>query len=256
MFAILENGVVVEISEEVDGSRQAVDITGLDPMPGIGWKLDGGSLNDGSLDCKVYDYLNQTPKDKKIPPYDVDFVTGLTVKLHRKQTMVKGEIQIEQYFLNFNGVSYSNEVVKETHTFIRDVFGFAQYRTTTVEWVLKCDKYNASKKVWVKYYDMLQTIEEGITRRGNIVKFLQPKILGILQMTVAPSDLPNILVWGRGFLSYMKVHFDNFVDHSDRTLYTELQKPELIAAYPWLMNVVPGTGGATIIQFILSEVTI
>lgn len=256
MFAILENGVVVEISEEVDGSRQVVDITGLDPMPAIGWKLDGGSLNDGSLDCRIYDYMSAKPSDKKVPPFDIDFVTALNVKLHRKQTMVRGEVQVEDHYLNFNGATYSKPIVRESHAFTRDVFGFAQYRTTTVEWYLKWGGLSPHKKVWVKYYDMLQTIEEGITRRGNIVKFLQPKILGILQMTVAPSDLPNILVWGRGFLSYMKVHFDNFVDHSDRTLYTELQKPELIAAYPWLMNVVPGTGGATIIQFILSEVTI
>ena len=255
MFAILENGIVVDIAEEVEGNRQVVDITDLDPMPGIGWKLDGSVLNDGSLDCKIYDYLNQTPKDKKLPPYDVDFVTGLTVKLHRKQTMIKGEVQIEQYYLNFNGTDYSNEVVKETHTFTRDVFGFAKYRTTTVEWFLKCDKTAANKKVWVKHYDMLQSIEEGIQRRGNIVKFLQPKILGILQMTVAPQDLPNIILWGRTFLSAMKTHFDNFVDHSDRTLYTALQNEQLVIDFPWLLNNIPGSE-VSIVQFILSEVTI
>ncbi len=255
MFAILENGVVVDVLEEADSTKQSVDISGLDPMPGIGWKLDGGVLNDGSLDCKIYDYLNQIPKDKKVPPFDVDFVTGLTAKLHRKQTMVKGEVRVEDYYLNFNGASYSNPIVRETHTFTRDAFGFAMYRTTNVQWYLKCDKLSPNNKVWVKYYDMLQTIEEGIQRRGNIVKFLQPTILGILQMTVAPSDLPNIILWGRSFLSYMKVHFDNFVDHSDRTLYTELQDPGLVASYPWLSNVIPGTQ-ITILQYVLSEVTI
>lgn len=255
MFAILENGVVVEIADVGDENQQCVDITGLDPLPGIGWKLDGNVLNDGSLDCKIYDYLIVTPKDKKVPPFDVDFVTGLTVKLHRKQTMVKGEVQVEEYFLKFNGVTYTDSIVKETHAFTRDAFGFALYRTTTVEWTLKCNKLSPHKKVWVKYYDLLQTIEEGIQRRGNIVKFLQPKILGILQMTVAPQDLPNILIWGRTFLSYMKVHFDNFVDHSDRTLYAELQKPELVEQFPWLSITVPGTS-ITILQFVLSEVTI
>jgi hypothetical protein len=255
MFAILESGIVVDISEEVDGTRQVVDITDLDPMPGIGWKLDGSVLNDGSLDCKIYDYLNQIPKDKKTPPHDVDFLTGLTVKLHRKQTMVKGEVQVEQYFLNFNGTSYSDEVVKETHSFARDVFGFAKYRSTTVEWFLKCNKVAPNKKIWVKHYDMLQSIEEGIQRRGNIVKFLQPKILGILQMTVAQQDLPNIIIWGRSFLSRMKDHFDNFVDHSDRSLYSALQDEQLLADFPWLLNNVPGTN-ISIVQFILSEVTI
>lgn len=256
MFAILENGVVVEIADAGDENRQCVDITGLDPMPGIGWKLDGNVLNDGSLDCKIYDYLTNAPKDKKVPPFDVDFVSGLTIKLHRKQTMIKGEVQVEEYFLRFNGSTYSDLVVKETHVFTRDSFGFAIYRTTTVQWYLKCNKISPYTKVWVKHYDMLQTIEEGIKRRGNIVKFMQPTILGVLQATVAPEDLPNILVWGRSFLSYMKVHFDNFIDHSDRTLYTQLQEPGLVDLYPWLNNVIPGSGGATILDFVISEVTI
>lgn len=255
-YALLIDGIVKEIVYEHPESftGQVVDI-GNDVV-GIGWKLDGNVLNDGSLDCVIYDFINKDVLDKKVPPFDVDFLTSLSIKLHRKQTMVKGEVQKEEYFKSFDGIIYSGLIVIESNSYTRDAMGFAKYRTTTVEWCLKNGSMCTYKKVWKKFYDPLQMIEEGIDRRGNIIKFLQPKILGLLQISLPVNEMPNILTYGRNFLSDMKEYFDNFINHSDKSLYSQLVNPEIISLHPWLSLTPAALGGARIVDYILAEVTI
>lgn len=255
-YALLDNGIVSSVVDEIPESftGMVVDITGQNAD--VGWKLDGNILNDGSLDCVIYDFTTKVTSDKKIPPFDLDFLTSLTIKLHRKQTMIKGEVQTEEYYQSFDGSQYSGLVVKESNTYTRDSLGFALYRTTTVEWVLKNGQMSDKKKVWKKFYDPLQMIEEGIDRRGNIIKFLQPKILGLLQVSLPANEIVNILVYGRAFLSDLKNDFENFVNHSDRALYTTLQDANLLTKHPWLTLTPAALGGSRIIDYILAEVTI
>jgi len=254
-FALLENGIVFSVVEQIpeEFSGQAVDVG--DNTNVLGWKLDGNVLNDGSLDCLIYDFVTNRPDDKKIPPFDLDFLTSLSIKLHRKQTMVKGEIKVEEYYKDFNGTVYSGLVVKESNVYTRDSFGFAQYRTTTVEWILKNGQTSDKKKIWKKYYDSLQMIEEGVVRRGNIVKYLQPVILTILMQTSTQSEMMNIIPWGRSFLSYLKSEFDNFVDHSDKAIISRVDDEDVLIQFPWLTRQIPNTQ-ITILQYIISELTI
>lgn len=255
-YALLDNGIVSSVVDEIPEGfgGQCVDVGTNTNV--IGWRLDGNVLNDGSLDCVIYDLTTKTPLDKKIPPFDLDFLTSLTIKLHRKQTMIKGEVQTEEYYQSFNGSQYSGLVVRETNSYTRDMLGFALYRTTTVEWAIKSGQMSDKKKVWKKFYDPLQMIEEGIDRRGNIIKFLQPKILGLLQVSLPANEMVNILVYGRAFLSDLKDDFENFVNHSDRALYTTLQDANLLSTHPWLTLTPAALGGARIIDYILAEVTI
>lgn len=255
MIAVLENGIVTAIVEEYEGTNQSVDISGLNPQPGVGWRLDGNVLNDGSLDLRIFRYFDALGRDKKSPPMDVDFITGLNTKLHRKCSIVKGEIKSEEFFAYYDGVTYSVPVVKETHVFTRDSLGFAKSRTTTVEWYMECGLLSEKKKSWVKYYDPLQMIEEGIDRRGNIVKFLQPAILQVLFSSVQPSEYGNVVLWGRALLNELSDEFNNFVDHSDKTIYTAIASQPILDAHPWLLNQIPGAG-INILQYILSEMAI
>lgn len=205
---------------------------------------------------KIYRYIKSEHNlDPFVPPFDIDFVTGLTIKLHRKQTLVKGEVTKEEYYVNFNGTTYSDEIVEEVHTFTRNSLGFALYRTTTIKWYTEFGNHCPETKTWVKFYDGLQTIEEGISRRGNIVKYLQPVILSFLQATLSPEQLPNILTLGRAFLTQYKPQFDAFTDHSDRTISTTLQGVQVAIDHPWTQNIIPNTS-TKIIEYILNELNI
>jgi hypothetical protein len=170
--------------------------------------------------------------------------------------MIKGEVQVEEYYLSFNGTTYSDLIVKEVHTFTRNIMGFAIYRTTTVSWYNESGLECMDKKIWTKFYDGLQTIEEGIVRRGNIVKYLQPAILTFLQQTLSQEQLPNILTLGRNFLNDYKTDLDNFVDHSDKTILTTLIQIGVAVAHPWTQNMIPGMGTTKIIDYILAELTL
>ena len=234
---------IAEMNEESKVYLRNV-FNGVENLPVVSKKL------------KIYALINNPRGNHSEPPFGVDYVTGLTTKLHRKQVMVKGEVQQELFYVNYNGTTYTDLVVKETHVYSRDAMGFAKFKTTIITWIYEDDTECEQKKTWVKYYDNLQMIEEGIQRRSNMIKALQPKVLGLLQMTLPPEEQPNILIYGRGFLSQMKDYFENFANHSDRSLYTELNNSALVTQFPWLSNQIPGMGGVTILMFILNEVTI
>jgi hypothetical protein len=255
-FALLENGIVTSVVDQIPAgfSGGSVDVGSNTDV--IGWKIDGNILNNGSLDCLIYNFIPNYVGDKKIPPYDVDFLTSLTIKLHRKQTMIKGEVQTEEYYKDFNGTNYYNIVVREYHVFTRDIMGFATRRTTTVEWALKSGAICPKKKTWKKYYDPLQMIEEGITRRGNIVKFLQPKVISLIMESMPEETETEAMALGRDFLSYMKTDFENFINHSDTALHDTLSGETILSEFPWLVLQPTSLGGDRIVDHILAEVTI
>jgi hypothetical protein len=250
---IIINSVAINTPQELEVAIDGMDDASKLHLSNLFYGVDNVPIYPKAL--RIYALLDYSGNVSE-PPLEVDYITGLKTKLHRKQTMLRGEVQQELFYKNFDGTTYSNLVVKELHTYVRDSFGFCKSRITTVSWIYEDDTECTIKKTWTKYYDNLQMIEEGIQRRSNIVKSLQPKVLGLLQMTMSASEQPNIIPYGRAFLSAMKDSFENFTNHSDRSLYTDLQAPAITNQFPWLSNVIPNTGGITILQFIISEVTI
>lgn len=246
---IIYNGKVINTIEELEIEIAALSDSNKFSMRSLFNQLPAKPLAISSL-------LSGPSGDPTKPPMGVDYVTGLTVKLHRKQVMVKGEVKEETFFKNFDGKTHSGIVVKEVHLFNRDIMGFAKSRNTMVTWYYEDGTECQERKAWTKHYDSLQMIEEGITRRSNIIKNLQPKVMFLLMNTLPAAEVANTVSYGRSFLSHLKVHFENFADHSDKTLYVELQKPELLIKFPWLNNLIPGGGGVTILLFILNEVSI
>lgn len=214
-----------------------------------------------SKQYKIHAYFDSRKYNKLSPPVDVDFITGLNIKLHRKSILVKGECQAEEYYTDYDGTTYSNMIVKESHVFTRDAIGFALRRDTTLQWVKNNESLGPVLKTLTKYYSPLERILEGKTRRGNLVDNLQLPVISLISFALTGNPNPTlpIIVHGREFLATYKSEFDNFVGASDKTILSCLNdsnhaKYISSANWSWIDSMTPY--GVTIRQYLISELTI
>lgn len=194
-------------------------------------------------------------------PVNVDFVSGLSVKLHRKSIIVKGEVQREEFYeFCTNGV-FSNLILKEETSFTRNALGFPLYKEVTITWINEDETENTIKKSWRSYYDQLEQIKEGKVRRGNLVAALQMPIIGLISISINGNTnaTPQVILEGRRFLSDYNKEFTTFIEDSNKDILACLSDP-LNAKYAtgqnytWIDSATPY--GVTIRQYIVNEMTI
>lgn len=117
-----------------------------------------------------YDYLSEesTPKNFKIGYDNPTIIDYDILGFHKKRTITFGELRKVEYFKSYvNGV-YSDLVVEETRDYFRDSNGLVSYRNLSSKWYLTDDSIGLIKNS-VKYYSLTEAIDEGITRRGNVI---------------------------------------------------------------------------------------
>jgi hypothetical protein len=129
--------------------------------------------------------------------------------LHKKRTIVTGELRIVEYFNEFDGTTYSDLVVRENRTYHRNSIGLVQYRTLFVEWFMNDDTLGTTTTT-LKYYSPTESIDEGIERRKNVIANAKIYCLNTIGQTYA-FDL----------LISLKTYID---------IYTEGYKAPLIGA--------------------------
>lgn len=216
---------------------------------------------------KIYDFVyNKASYDTTQIPLALDFRTQLTKMLHRKSTLVKGECVKEEYFENCSvdaagNLTYSNLIVSEHHSFVRDPLGFPVLRNSHLHFYDKNGIESTEQKHWIKYYSQLEKIQEGKTRRGNLVDNLQMPCIGLISIAMTGSPIPSsaVILEGRRFLFDYKKEFDAFVDESNRDIVACFQNashPRYASAskYSWINSMTPY--GVTIRQFLIAELTI
>jgi hypothetical protein len=125
--------------------------------------------------------------------------------------------------------TYSDLVVEESHTYDRDLAGFAQTRTITVKWAREDDALSDTVKVLTKTYSLTDSIREGKRSRKNVIDGLEIQVAGMLMLTevaVPPTDpgyaaeVQAALDLGRAFLTAHQPEITAFVEGSIRTLHT------------------------------------
>lgn len=216
---------------------------------------------------KIYDFLTTKKlRDTSQVPLDLDFRTSLTKVLHRKSTLIKGECVKEEYYENCNvdaqgNLTYSNLIVGEHHSFIRDPLGFPVMRNSHLHFYDKNGAESPESKHWTKFYSMLEKIQEGKTRRGNLVDNLQMPCVGLISIAMTGNPVPTsaVILEGRSFLFDYKKEFDAFVDESNRDVvacFADANHPRYASAskYSWINAMTPY--GVTIRQFLIGELTI
>lgn len=198
--------------------------------------------------CKIYRYIDEAVTPESTPPRGHNYRTGLTGGLYSDRKFVKGELQSVDWYAD---KAKTDLVVSVKIQYTRDPLGFAVERWTTRTWYREDGEPHPLVKKTPKEYDDLSQIDEGIRRRGNIVKILQKPMLGLLVMTSPGVSQISLVIEGRRFLSDYKVDFDNFRDVSNHHVLDRLAND---TEYPWLDNMTPY--GITIRQFLIQNLTL
>lgn len=224
-------------------------------------KHDAAQLDLLNKRPKVYTYCQGNITKNDVNFIHIDFVTALSKKLFRKSYLVKGECQKEEFYEAYNAGVFSNLVVIEEHVFTRDALGFASRRDTTVKWINNNESVNPVTKSLVKYYSQLEQIDEGKTRRGNLVDSLQMPVIAFIQFAMTGSMSPTnaAILEGRRFLFDYKIEFETFVGESNKEIISCLNTMTNMsyatsAKYSWIDSMTPLN--VTIRNYLISQLTI
>lgn len=227
----------------------------------IDQELDGQALEMETLDtsllveddlnpryCKLYRFMDITTSNEYDAPRGHNYVLGLNTKLFPVRTFVQGELQAVDWY---SDIEKKDLVLKVRIEYTRDPLGFALTRTTTRTWLREDGTEHEWTKISIKEYDMLAQINEGIRRRGNIVKGIQKPVLGMMIQTIQDKSATEVILMGREFLKKYQSDFTAFQNDSNSGILTAISQ----ASEEWLDNQIDGNG-TTIRMYILNELNI
>lgn len=270
-FAALKDNVVVKIvsdyPENISEYQLVVDISDLVDQPQVGWVLNVNKLVRPAStyygdELKIYRCITELKNYvMTLPPLERNYVTDLNIKLHRKSTLTKGECGKEEFFVNCNGVTYSDLIVKEEHVFTRDGLGFAIKRVTTITWMKNDETPHPLTKTLTKFYSQAEQIDEGKTRRANLINALQMPIVGLISLAMTGTTTPTlpVLIEGRNFVFTYKLQFDSYMGESNKDILDCLSNPAnpmyiTSASWTWIDFMTPY--GLTIRNYLINAMTI
>lgn len=135
-----------------------IEVYGTSLIDEVG--LDAIINNHVATPSPVYK-LTESLDDPRNLDYDI-------YGLHKKKTIVAGELVLVEYYKNYNGTDYSDLVVSETRNYVRNAYGLVTYRTQVSYWYLTNDTIGCTKTT-TKYYNVQESMEEAETRRRNLL---------------------------------------------------------------------------------------
>jgi hypothetical protein len=116
---------------------------------------------NSSWDEEHYYRINNSLDDPTSIDYDI-------IGLHKNRTIVFGELINVKYYQDYDGFTYSGLVIEESRVFIRNSDGVATRRDMNIKWYLNNGDIGLEKNT-IKYYSLVEGIDEGVTRRTNII---------------------------------------------------------------------------------------
>lgn len=158
--------------------------------------------------------------------------------LHKKKTIVRGELVLIEYYKNYNGIIYSDLVVKEERTYTRNEYGLVLYRDQISSWYLTDGTIGCVKPYLKdendeiiplrKYYNPQEQMEEAEQRRSNLLA--DAKLY-----TASQVGLPNALDLMKSVSSEISLYIQgeqdsllNAISVSDKPYLTQEIKDTLI----------------------------
>jgi hypothetical protein len=143
----------------------------------------------------------------------------------------RGELISKEYYKEYDGVTYSNLVVKDEYYYTSDsVNDLVQYRDEIITWYLEDNTVGAIKNI-KKYYSLVEAINEGIRRRSNLLD--QAKAYGLVNIQgTHASGIPNSYYWFSTMDALVTDYINgttkqdiiDFIDNSTETYVTQTIK--------------------------------
>lgn len=119
-------------------------------------------------------------RDTSSSPATLDYKTGLSVRLHPKYELVKGELVKVDYYQDFNEHVFSNKILCVDIEWTRDAQGTLLKRTETRRWTIEHDGegdvFGPHTKVTEKFYDTKTAALADSRRRRNVVEDMTAQV--------------------------------------------------------------------------------
>lgn len=183
-------------------------------------------LNDHLLNTNVEKIV-----DHEIIDYDI-------LGLFKKQTFVKGDLVLVEYFLNYDEINnvYSGLVIKEERIYYR-VETRLRKREMTISWYMSDGTVGYTKDT-VKWYSVLDSGQYGIDRRRNIVEEVKIIVVYLIMVTEqidrqAAEDL------GTPMLAEISDYINFYINNASNAVIDIIQNN---ATYAFLDNVIGANG--------------
>jgi len=225
---------------------------------------------------KIYDYVVGSSSNKH--HFAINYKTELTRTLIPKRTIVRGEVQRVEWFASLDAsLNPTDKIIDVQITYVRDVTGFAQSRTTTRTWINKDGSDNEEVKITSKYYfiNPSDMIDEGLKRRKLLVNNLQMPMVKFMCEVLMPLGYTQqaVILIGRKFMDDYETEMNNFVENSStitdpadedfgkKSIVVKIENNAMggpNADYNlWLDKAPPSLGGLTTIrQYLIAEFSI
>lgn len=203
---------------------------------------------------KIYRYMTQSVGDRTVAPKDVNYVSGLTVRLHPIHVWNKGRIVETQWHsvfaLDDRGESFGSDmVIKESFIYTEDAAGLARHRMQTIVWIREDDSQGETKER-PKIYSNAEARTEGRRRRRNVVDQMSMSVVGMLAATQTSGDVSQAISIGQAYMSNLDAQSAEFVELGTTSLAGAILGDSQTT---WLNN--PISASATIRDFILGELS-
>lgn len=235
------------------------------------------------------DRITRSSLDKKYEaPFDIDFKTQLSKKLHKKSyPKDKGKPTTIEYFeskdlvvdsngdpiLNSMGqpqYEYSNIIARIDFNFLYDDFGFILKKEAILKWYREDDslsnEYKDIGRVFDPESDHELRVKESKIRRESIINSLRLPVLSFLKEIYPSKTSLELLTMGRNFLNKFNNETRDYIeqgltvsdtsspDYGKTVLWVSVRDHSDIEDDEWLDTDVGG--GVTVRQYILDEINI
>jgi hypothetical protein len=192
----------------------------------------------------------------------------------RESGTIKGEVQEVIWYKSMDGNNAPTDpVIKVNIAYTRDASGFAMYRVTNRQYYKEDETLHPEVKTTIKYYyvNKQDMIDEGIKRRGLLVKTIQIPTMNMMAEVLMPIgvSLESVVMKGRRFMDDYEVEFENFIKNSStvtdpaddnygrKSIIVKLEEEDDLEYVAWLDSAPNSLGGATTIrQYLMEEFNI
>jgi len=210
-------------------------------------------------DDKLYEPINPTTTPKSI-----DYKTDIK-RLHQKLTFKKGMLVECEYFKNLtitqnelglDVFNYSDNILRVLAEYHVSPNSYTDYRVVKRYWAYMDGTYSNDYKESVKYYDTINSRNEGTIRRENIINDCITSISGLIIMTEPTiTTVKDAEIFALPVLNEIDGEVNKYVKGYIEPLITKISTID-VSIYGnlgnWFDNTIPNSQ-ASIRQYLVSK---
>ena len=199
---------------------------------------------------KIYNYTkNVKPDNFQQPPYDLNYDI---LDLHKKRHFSKGELYKVEYYGQYDFFSniYNDLILTENRAYYR-INEMVYKREMEILWYFSDGNIGAIKN-HTKFYTKEESLSFGERRRRNCITNLKINAVGLIMAVSGITQLEAEAV-GWVFLQEFNNEISVYIEGAQQFLLNALATT---TNHPWLDGMLPMLGGASVRQYLYSELWI